>query len=105
WAVVAVLLAVAYSPGVRYRLFARHVVSFDPYYDSTRKLYPKFAEQCARAPGAVLAPADDGHYVRFHTNCSVIANNFLLTAQQVEKLRELKRLFASSAEDLPRLAP
>ncbi len=38
--------------------------------------------------------AFDGHYIRFHTDCSVIANNFLVTPQHEQKYMEASRLLS-----------
>ena len=52
------------------------------------------AEACRRAPGAVLAAPSVGHYVRFHTDCGVIANNFLTTSQHLRKIALARQLLA-----------
>ncbi len=35
----------------------------------------------------MLTDTNAGHYIRYFSDCSVIADNFLLTAQQFEKIR------------------
>ena len=105
WCAVAAVFAIAFAPGIRHKLFERGVVSGDPYYDVTRAIYPAFSRACAEHPGVALADPDDGHYVRFHTNCSVIANPFLLTAQHEEKIRRVHHLFELSPAELLTHAP
>ena len=39
---------------------------------------------CRKAPGVVLADPNDGHPIRYHSECSVIADNFITTPQHVE---------------------
>jgi len=58
-------------------------------------------DACARRPGAVLAAIDNGHWVRYHTQCSVIGNVFLLTEEQARKRLETEALLDSQATRLP----
>ena len=44
-----------------------------------RPILEDLQQACAKDPGIVLADNDAGHYIRYYTQCSVIANNFLLT--------------------------
>jgi hypothetical protein len=92
-------LVVAYVPAIRGRLFLPPPPANDFDYAITRSLYLPLAAACRAQPGIVLAAADDGHYVRFHTECSVIANNFIVTAQQEHKLREVEELLGLSAAE------
>ena len=71
-------------------------------YAMTRSLFAPLRERCAAKPGTVLAEHNDGHYVRFHTECSVISNNLILSPQSIQKLSETERLFRSSAGGLLR---
>ena len=48
----------------------------------------------------MLATSDDGHYISYHTNCAVLANNFLLTEQHENKVRETRRLLSLLPEQL-----
>ena len=58
----------------------------------SRSLYPGLARACAERPGTVLSLADDGHPIRYHTDCSVIVNNFLMTPLHMQKLEEVDAL-------------
>ncbi len=87
-----VLFAASLYPAVRYRLFAEYKSGLDAQYQLVRDMMPALKERCNERPGLVLTYNDAGHYVRFHTECSVIANNFLLTPQQSDKIRELDEL-------------
>ena len=62
-------------------------------------------QACAKEPGIVLADNDAGHYIRYYTQCSVIANNFLLTRQHEDKIRQIDHLRSLSARELPSAAP
>src|SRR6185312_13795078 len=76
WAIpaAAVALLLAYLPAMKFVLFMPKIVANDPYYGLTYDIYPDFARECAKAPGIALAGLDDGHFIRYHTQCSVIAN-------------------------------
>ena len=52
-----------------------------------------------------LAGLDDANYVRYHTRCGVIANNFLLTPQHEAKVREVRMLMSLSAAQVLERAP
>jgi len=77
----------------------------DPYYALTHEVYAPLAELCRRDPGVVLASPDDANYVRYHTDCPVIANNFLLTPQHEAKIREVRGLMTLSPRQLAATAP
>ncbi len=104
-AALCAVLAFAYSPGVLHRLFQPTVLAGDPFYQATRKIYTSLAEECRHAPGTTLANPFDGHYVRYHTDCSVIANPFFVTPQHERKLAENVRLMNLPAAQLAANAP
>lgn len=98
-------LVLAYSPVIRYALVAPMPHAGD---DGFKPVYPIFGplrKACAEDPGVVLADTNAGHYIRYFTACSVIANNFLLTEQHFQKAEEVSQLFGLRAELLPRAAP
>ncbi len=94
------LLAIAYVPPLQGQLFARQVPAIDPYYSTSRSVYVDLEKACNLDSGIVLADHNDGHYIRYHTECSVIANNFLLTPLHEQKVREVDQLMALSPEEL-----
>jgi hypothetical protein len=101
---VAALIVAALLPGLQ-RLLQTYPAGGDFRYMLTRQIYPALRAACARHPGVVLADQDDGHYIRYHSDCSVIANNFVLTPQHVEKLRLSGALLAGSLGDALARAP
>jgi hypothetical protein len=105
WGATTVLLAVTSVPGFTMRMFEQQVVSGDPYYDVNRDIFPPLAKACAASPGVVLANPNDGHYIRYHSQCSVIANNFLVTKQQERKTREENDLLRLPASQVAAKAP
>ena len=79
-----------------------------PGYANFRALRPileDLRKACAQDPGIVLADNDAGHYIRYYTDCSVIANNFLLTRQHEQKIKQIDYLTSVPATALPGIAP
>jgi hypothetical protein len=102
---VTLVIAVAYAPAVRYQLFAGHPPAMDKNYAAARQLFPVLARACHEQPGLVIADANDGHLIRFFTDCSVIGNNFRLTPNDVVKYQETQRLLAMPLEEILRQRP
>ena len=98
--VVALVVAGHLAHGV-----GRIPLGNDPWYALTRPMFPALAAACRKAPGAVLADHNDGHHVRYHSDCSVIANNFLTTPHDIEKIRLSEELLAGSTAAALRRAP
>lgn len=103
--VLALALLIAYLPGLKFTLITPKIAANDPYYALTYDIFPDFARECAQAPGIALATLDDGHFIRYHTKCSVIANNFLLTPLHEQKVREQAALMKLSPQELRTAAP
>jgi asparagine N-glycosylation enzyme membrane subunit Stt3 len=81
-------------------LFRQHSLAGDHLYEVTQPLYPVLMAACADETATVAASPQFGHYIRFHTDCSVIANNFLLTEQHFEKVQLVNSLFHLSVTQL-----
>ena len=79
-------VAAAYQPPLRHRLFEMYAPAAEPAYTAALPLFLGLAEHCAAEPGVALAKNDDGNAILFHTRCSVIANNFILRAPDIEHL-------------------
>lgn len=103
--IAVLVLAVAYQPPLRYQLFENVPAGLTRSYAATRTLYPPLAAACAEQPGIALSYTDDGHPIRYHTDCSVIANNFLLTSQHGEKVIETDVYLQLTPEQLLDIAP
>ena len=99
-AMTLALLALAMQPPLRNQLFVRAPPGLDRDYAASRSLYPGLAAACAESPGTVLALADDGHPIRYHTDCSVIVNNFLMTPLHLEKLQEVDAYLHMSPQEI-----
>lgn len=98
-------LLLAYVPQIRYALIAPIPTAGDPWLKRLHPIFSAMRKACAEDPGVVLADATAGHYIRYFTDCSVIANNFLLTQQQFDKVDEVTRLFQLPAAELHERAP
>jgi hypothetical protein len=74
-------------------------------YAEIRGVFPVLEAACRRGPGVVLADTEAGHWVRYHSACSVIGNVFLLTPQQASKARLTDRLMASQPSEIRAVRP
>lgn len=104
WGALAAVLLAAYIPAIG-TLGSAPVPGYSSDYVVTRSVYPSLAEACGNEPGVVLADHNDGHFIRFHTDCSVIANNLILTDQSREKIRKTRELFLLEPAQLRDLVP
>ena len=98
-------LLLVFFPSLRYHIAAPEPRANDPSFENVRPIFDPLRAACAARPGIVLADADAGHYIRYYTECSVIANNFLLTPQDMRKVDEVEQLFALPAAELAQQAP
>jgi hypothetical protein len=99
---VGVLLAVlvAYQPVLRSRLFQIYALSADPDYEVALGAYGELGRLCKTDPGIVLAGNDDGNPILYHSDCSVIANNFILSKSDEQSLDRVQRLMSSPPEEI-----
>ncbi len=103
-AVAALALVAALMP-TRDVWRMRRPLGGDPFYAD---VYPGLMElraACEQRPGTVLAAVNDGHWVRYHTRCGVIANMLLMTEQSARKRLEVETLLATDPERLRRDRP
>ena len=77
----------------------------DMKYTHARDAYRALAVACRKAPGVVLAEPNDGAFIRYHSDCSTIADNFALTQQHFEKIGFAESLLAASSAEVMRAAP
>jgi hypothetical protein len=97
-------LLVLYAPALR-QLVAPVPPTNDHTFKDTRPMFSVLQQACAEDPGIVLADNNLGHYIRYYTGCSVIADNFLLTPLHFRKMDEMEHLFSLSAAELLRASP
>jgi asparagine N-glycosylation enzyme membrane subunit Stt3 len=98
-------LLLAYVPQIRHTVIAPYPRGGDPWFDHFHGIVPALRKACQEDPGAVLADTTSGHYIRYYSDCSVVANNFLLTEQQFRKADEVTQLLSLSAAELSVRAP
>jgi hypothetical protein len=72
----------------------------DPAYGRVRAMFPSLQSACSARPGVALALVNDGHWITYHTRCSVIGDVFLLTQQHLEKRIETEALFRLTPAEL-----
>ena len=99
------VVAIAYQPPLQRQLFAVFTPGNSADYAAGREMYAVLAEACEKDPGIVLAYSDDGHPIRYHTDCSVVANNFLLTPQHTEKFQVAGTLINMKPDQMISSAP
>jgi hypothetical protein len=99
------LVVLAYQPPLRSRLFQVPPPGLDPEYGNSQPLYLRLADECATEPGVVLANANDGNPILFHTDCSVITNNFIVSDADDEHLRRAGRLYRMRPDEIRQAAP
>jgi hypothetical protein len=89
-------IVLAYQPALRERLFIVYAPGGDTEYASAFPLFLDLGQLCAADPGVVLASPDDGSAIVFHSECGVIANNFILRQSDKEHIDEVDRLMRLS---------
>ena len=90
-------LLIAYQPPLRHKLFDVYALGAAPLYERARPVFLELAEHCSDEPGLILADKHDGNYLLFHTDCSVISNNFMLTTADMRRIE----LFAAMMKLTP----
>ena len=72
----------------------------DQSYTFVRPVFPALKTACDANPGVVLADIYAGHWIRYHSECSVIGDVFLLTPQHGAKALESARLLRLTPAEL-----
>jgi len=103
--ITTLALLLAYVPQIRHTLITPLPRGADVWFERLYPIFDDMRQACAEDPGVVLADSTAGHYIRYFTDCSVIANNFLLTKQQFDKVDEVAQLFSLPVTELPQAAP
>ena len=95
------LMAAAYQPALRNKLFTIYAVAADTSYQHAITIFFKLGEVCKDDPGLVLANNDDGNAILYHSDCSVIANNMFVDAPDQARLdRQRDLMMHAGPEDL-----
>ena len=96
--VALLALAFAFQPPLRDKLFLISPPGLTKDYAATRTLFRSLAKECTADPGIVLSYSNDGHYVRYHTDCSVITNNFIMTPFHKQKILQAETMLRSTPQ-------
>jgi len=96
---------IAYQPPLRQHLFAVYALGGAPLYERARPLFLELADRCKQEPGVILAHENDGNYLLFHTECSVISNNFMLTQKDERKIEQIGAMMRLSPDALREYQP
>ena len=99
-ATCARLFAAAFYPTINNWQTALDTRRCDAGYANIRSTFPVLKALMRRRPGIVLGDLDTGHWVRYHSKCSVIGDVFLLTPQQAAKAFENARLMTLTPAQL-----
>jgi hypothetical protein len=97
-AVALLIVAIVFQPPLKHRLIRKYPAGMDVQYAAARSLFKSLAKSCAEDPGVVLSYNDDGHYIRYHTDCSVISNNFIMTPFHEKKILEARSMLQLDPE-------
>jgi hypothetical protein len=92
-------VVLAYQPALQ-RLFIVYAPGADTEYASAFAIFLDLGTLCSQDPGVVLASADDGSAILFHSECSVIANNFILRRSDEAHIDEIDRLMRLSPAEI-----
>ena len=76
------------------------LLSGDQAYTWLRPAFPALKSACDERPGVVLADINAGHWIRYHSECSVIGDVFLLTPLHGAKALESARLLRLTPAEL-----
>lgn len=63
------------------------IEDWNPEYFENLKIYQALGDLCEEDPGLALVHPNQGHYVLFHSNCSVVSNNATISPRHI-KARE-----------------
>jgi hypothetical protein len=76
------------------------LLSGDQSYTRVRPAFPALKAACDVHPGVVLADINAGHWIRYHSECSVIGDVFLITPLHGAKALESARLLRLTPAEL-----
>lgn len=93
-------LVLAHQPVLRNRLFLVYAPGANTEYASAFPIFLDLGQLCTQDPGVVLASPDDGSAILFHSDCSVIANNFILRQADAAHIDEVGRLMSLSPAEI-----
>lgn len=81
---LALVAFVIFYAGPVSNLTMPHSPGGEPGYRSLLPFMDVLATQCAKQPGVLLAHPDEGHYLRYHTDCTILSSNMLASPRDFE---------------------
>jgi hypothetical protein len=81
---ITLLLFVGCFIGPFNRLYETRSLGGQGAYRVLFPFYQAIGKQCQAQPGVLLAHPDEGHYLRFYTDCVIVASNLLATPRDFE---------------------
>lgn len=96
---VAMILALTCVPGWRLHASTKPWAGSHEF-SAAFPIYLSLRQACEKRPGLVLARWDRGHYVRYFSRCSVLANNMVVTPVQVNGALQTMELFRKRTAEL-----
>ncbi len=99
------VVAIGLQPSIQHKLFVQQPLGLSYDYAASFVAYSRLAEACAEQSGNVISSGNDGHYIRYHTDCSVLINNFLMTPFHQQKVKEANTFMRMSPAEFLEAAP
>ena len=103
-ATLAVVM-IGLQPSIQHKLFVQQPLGLSYDYAASFAAFSRLAEACEEQPGNVISSGNDGHYIRYHTDCSVLINNFLMTPFHQQKIEEANTFMRMSPVEFLEAAP
>jgi hypothetical protein len=104
-ALTLAIAAIALQPALRHKLFLLRPLAISRDYEAAYIAYQRLGDACKEKPGSVITSGNDGHHVRYHTDCSVLINNFLISPFHEQKVVETDKLLRLSPAEFLEQAP
>ncbi|MCP4875427.1 MAG: hypothetical protein GY896_08130 [Gammaproteobacteria bacterium] len=82
--IITILLFIGCFIGPINRLNETRPLGGQGAYRALLPFYQAIGRQCQTLPGVLLAHPDEGHYLRFHSDCVIVASNLLATPKDFE---------------------
>ena len=98
--VLAIVALVAFYAGPVTKLAVPQSPGGEPGYRNLLPFFDLVAKQCASQPGVLLAHPDEGHYLRYHTDCKILASNMLASERDFEYRALAFEMLGMSVPDL-----
>ena len=102
--ITCLILLIAYAPCASL-LLSKPNLGMSYRYERGIDVFKTLEKECASNPGVVLVWPDFGHYIRYHSDCKVVANNMMLTQQDSERRLDLRNYFKQPAKELRNQLP